>query len=563
MRSKELKSKTRPETEYDADWDAMVKRVGKKAKEGPRKTVWDPEKRVYKTVPVKDVKEATDPVSIPEQGVAEGGFDNASPMTKDSVKQDKISSLKNLIAIAKEQGRQLRVQELELELKKLQDVAEGITPETIHKLADRENVKWDNDPAFLALTKRLTGKEHLDDLDQEELQRVKQHLEKSPSEKKSSTSTLESTLEGLSPDALATLSKAKEKIKQDSQEELRKWEADFYANNRMPQQATPTTQVQPKPQLQPQKVDTPIAIKSKLSNKQKLALIDQITKIAKDGEKWIDRYEEILPPELKSDFQELDVMIHSEQPDYEEILKIYNRFYSGLRNFAQQKRRANSKQIAASRRELQRPSKVVYRKPEEIAEVKVEPVAPSLRTQPTKTQPKNDVYVAPEKKTTPAVVNHIKTKKVSEGEVTEEMIAKRLSKELNLFKQGQKSDKELSTKPKDKAVHKKVKDIAEGVPIEFMTDAQFYRELLSILVAIGSGALFVTYEKIKNIIQRYSAKKIITSLESRGIKGLNDQQKKHLSTLITQYKSAYKKKDGESAKRVAKEIQSYAKDNNK
>jgi hypothetical protein len=56
--------------------------------------------------------------------VAEGSFKDASPMTKDTVKTDRIRSLKNLISIAKEQGRQLRVQELELELKKLQGVAE-------------------------------------------------------------------------------------------------------------------------------------------------------------------------------------------------------------------------------------------------------------------------------------------------------------------------------------------------------------------------------------------------------------------------------------------------------
>ena len=56
------------------------------------------------------------------EGVAEGEM---SPMAKDAQKQDKIRSLKNLISIAREQGRQLRVQELELELKKLQGVAEG------------------------------------------------------------------------------------------------------------------------------------------------------------------------------------------------------------------------------------------------------------------------------------------------------------------------------------------------------------------------------------------------------------------------------------------------------
>jgi len=59
-----------------------------------------------------------------------------------------------------------------------QGVAEGLTPSIIHKLADRKGIKWDNEPSFLKLTKRLTGKEHLDDLDQTELQKVKQHLEK-------------------------------------------------------------------------------------------------------------------------------------------------------------------------------------------------------------------------------------------------------------------------------------------------------------------------------------------------------------------------------------------------
>lgn len=52
------------EMEYGPEWDEMVKRVGQKAQEGERKTVWDPEKRVYKTVPVNPPKK--------EQGVAEG-----------------------------------------------------------------------------------------------------------------------------------------------------------------------------------------------------------------------------------------------------------------------------------------------------------------------------------------------------------------------------------------------------------------------------------------------------------------------------------------------------------
>lgn len=60
----------------------------------------------------------------------------------------------------------------------LDNVTESITANTIHKLADRKGVKWDNEPSFLRLTKQLTGKEHLDDLDQAELQQVKKHLEK-------------------------------------------------------------------------------------------------------------------------------------------------------------------------------------------------------------------------------------------------------------------------------------------------------------------------------------------------------------------------------------------------
>jgi GNAT superfamily N-acetyltransferase len=46
----------------------------------------------------------------------------------------------------------------------------------------------------------------------------------------------------------------------------------------------------------------------------------------------------------------------------------------------------------------------------EAENIKVEPVAKSLRIQNTQTQTKQNVYVAPDKKKTPAVVNHIKTK---------------------------------------------------------------------------------------------------------------------------------------------------------
>jgi len=60
------------------------------------------------------------------------------------------------------------------------NLSENITPNDIHTLADQKNIKWDNEPSFLELTKRLTGKEHLDELDQAELRKVKNHLDSLP-----------------------------------------------------------------------------------------------------------------------------------------------------------------------------------------------------------------------------------------------------------------------------------------------------------------------------------------------------------------------------------------------
>ena len=48
------KNKPPKEVDYDDDYQAMVQRVGKLAKAGPMKTVWDPVKRVYKNRPVKN-----------------------------------------------------------------------------------------------------------------------------------------------------------------------------------------------------------------------------------------------------------------------------------------------------------------------------------------------------------------------------------------------------------------------------------------------------------------------------------------------------------------------------
>jgi hypothetical protein len=84
--------------------------------------------RFLRQYPVSD-KEMAKPVKKPEkkkpeQGVAEAAFKDPSPMMKDSIKQDRIRSLNNLIAIAKVKGVHHKVKEYESELKKLKETTE-------------------------------------------------------------------------------------------------------------------------------------------------------------------------------------------------------------------------------------------------------------------------------------------------------------------------------------------------------------------------------------------------------------------------------------------------------
>ena len=76
------------------------------------------------------------------------------------------------------------------------ELEESITPDDIHKLADSKGIKWDNEPSFLELTKKLTGKEHLDNLDQAGLQKVKNYLEKQKVVEAKKRQTSRSTLGG-------------------------------------------------------------------------------------------------------------------------------------------------------------------------------------------------------------------------------------------------------------------------------------------------------------------------------------------------------------------------------
>jgi hypothetical protein len=57
---------------------------------------------------------------------------------------------------------------------------DDLTPEAIHRLADQRGVAWDNDAEFMRQSQRLTGKRHLDDMDAQELARIRAWLKSLP-----------------------------------------------------------------------------------------------------------------------------------------------------------------------------------------------------------------------------------------------------------------------------------------------------------------------------------------------------------------------------------------------
>jgi hypothetical protein len=80
-----IKGMAEGETKYDAAWDEKVKRLGQMAKQGPRKTVWDPVRRVYKTVPVNTAKPTQENIfSLTEK--------NSTTQTAQSVNEDSSTS---------------------------------------------------------------------------------------------------------------------------------------------------------------------------------------------------------------------------------------------------------------------------------------------------------------------------------------------------------------------------------------------------------------------------------------------------------------------------------------
>jgi hypothetical protein len=102
---------TEGEQNYGPEWDEKVRRLGQMAAQGPRKTVWDPVKRVYKTVPVNAPKK--------DQGVAEGADDKFSVYDKveELVNQYKLFDKRGWTDLfSRLAGRKLEVAEIRREM---------------------------------------------------------------------------------------------------------------------------------------------------------------------------------------------------------------------------------------------------------------------------------------------------------------------------------------------------------------------------------------------------------------------------------------------------------------
>jgi hypothetical protein len=52
--------------------------------------------------------------------------------------------------------------------------------DSVHNAADNANIKWDDDPIFMLISKGLTGEERLDDMDSDQLSQVLDEIENNP-----------------------------------------------------------------------------------------------------------------------------------------------------------------------------------------------------------------------------------------------------------------------------------------------------------------------------------------------------------------------------------------------
>ena len=100
--------------------------------------------------------------------------------------------------------------------------------------------------------------------------------------------------------------------------------------------------------------------------------------------------------------------------------------------------------------------------------------------------------------------------------------------------------------------------VAEGV--EFMSDAQFYGEILSVLAAMGAGLATGAYLKARDIVKIYNANQIMRALEGYRVGNISDSERQALTKLIAEFKQAMAQRQGEQALAIAKQIKTIATD---
>ena len=100
----------------------------------------------------------------------------------------------------------------------------------------------------------------------------------------------------------------------------------------------------------------------------------------------------------------------------------------------------------------------------------------------------------------------------------------------------------------------------EGVAesVEFMSDAQFYGELLSVLAAMGAGLATGAYLKAKDIVKMYNADRIMKALEGHRVSNISDAERRALTKLIAKFKQAMAERLGADALAIAKQIKNIA-----
>jgi hypothetical protein len=96
--------------------------------------------------------------------------------------------------------------------------------------------------------------------------------------------------------------------------------------------------------------------------------------------------------------------------------------------------------------------------------------------------------------------------------------------------------------------------------VEFMSDAQFYGEILSVLAAVGAGLATGAYLKVKDIVKMYNADQIMRALEGYRVSNISDGERRALTKLLAEFKQAMAQRQGEQALEIANRIKSIATD---